>query len=47
MIKHHINLYIKKSKVRKCDIGSSKINIKMTSMYNKLWKKKINFLLLL
>jgi hypothetical protein len=26
------------SKIKKCGIGSNKINIKMTSMYNKLWK---------
>jgi hypothetical protein len=26
--------------MQKCDNGSNKINIKMTSMYNKLWKKE-------
>jgi hypothetical protein len=39
-----ISIYILKfSKIWKCDIGSNKINIKMTSMYNKLWKKDQNF----
>jgi hypothetical protein len=26
--------------MQKCDNGSKKINIKMTSTYNKLWKEK-------
>jgi hypothetical protein len=33
--------------MRKCDNGSNKITIKMTSMYNKLWKKEDQLLLLL
>jgi hypothetical protein len=39
-MEYHINLHVKMSKMRKCDNGSNKINIKMTSMYNKLWKKQ-------
>ncbi len=35
------------SKIQKCDIGSNKINIKMTSMYNKLWRKQDQLFLLL
>jgi len=26
--------------MQKCDNGSNKISIKMTSMYNKLWKEE-------
>ncbi len=33
------------SKIKKCDVGSNKINIEMTSMYNKLWRKQDQFFL--
>ncbi len=32
--------------MRKGDKGSNKINVKMTSMYNKLWKKQDQLFLL-
>jgi hypothetical protein len=43
ILEYHINLHIKVSKMQKCDNGSNKIDIKMTSMYNKLWKKQDDF----
>jgi hypothetical protein len=46
IMEHHINLHMKMSKMRKCNNVSNKINVKMTSMYNKLWKKQDQFLLL-
>jgi hypothetical protein len=45
-MEYHINLHMKMSKMQKCDNGSNKINVKMTSMYNKLWKKQNQILLL-
>jgi hypothetical protein len=33
--------------MQKGDNGSTKINVKMTSMYNKLWKKQDQLFLLL
>jgi len=39
-------LHIKCQRYEKCDNGSNKINIKMTSMYNKLWKKQDELFLL-
>jgi hypothetical protein len=45
-MEYHINLHIKVSKMQKCDNGSNKINIKITTMYNKLWKKQDQILLL-
>jgi hypothetical protein len=33
--------------MQKCDNGSNKINVKMTSMYNKLWKKQKHFIIIL
>jgi hypothetical protein len=45
-MEYHINLPIRMSKMRKCDNGSNKINIKKTSMYSKLWKKQDQILLL-
>ncbi len=42
-----ISIYIlKMSKIQKLDIGSNKINIKMASMYNKLWRKQDQLFLL-
>jgi hypothetical protein len=35
-----MNLHIKVSKMQKYYNSSSKINIKMKSMYNHLWKKQ-------
>jgi hypothetical protein len=46
-MEYHINLHIKVSKMRKCDNDSNKINIKRTFMYNKLWKKEDQLVLLL
>jgi len=46
-MEYHINLHIKVSKMQKCDNSSNKINIKMTSMYNKLRKKEDQFFSLL
>ncbi len=43
VLEYHINLHIKVSKMQKCDTHSNKIDIKMTSMYNKLWKKQNEF----
>jgi len=45
-MEYHINLHIKVSKIEKCDNGSNKINIKITTMYNKLWKKQDQIFLL-
>jgi len=45
-MEYRINLHMKMSKMQKCDNGSSKINVKMTSMYNKLWKKQDQLFLL-
>jgi hypothetical protein len=39
-MEYHINLHMKMSKMGKCNNVSNKINVKMTSMYNKLWKKQ-------
>ncbi len=39
-MEYHINLHMKMSKMQKCNNASNKINVKMTSMYNKLWKKQ-------
>ncbi len=38
-MEYYINLHIKVSKMQKYYNSSSKINTKMTSMYNHLWKK--------
>ncbi len=37
---------LKCQRYEKCDNGSNKININMTSMYNKLWKKQNELFLL-
>jgi hypothetical protein len=40
-MEYHINLHIKVcQKMQKYYNSSSEINIKMISMYNKLWKKQ-------
>ncbi len=39
-MEYHINLHMKLSKMKKCNNGLHKINVKMTSVYNKLWKKE-------
>jgi hypothetical protein len=40
---YHINLHVEVFKIPKYYSSSSKINIKSTSMYNKLWKKQEDF----
>jgi len=45
-MEYHINLHMKMLKMQKKDNGSTKINVKMTSMYNKLWKKQDQLFLL-
>ncbi len=39
-MEYHINLHMKLSKMKKCNNGLNKINVRMTSVYNKLWKKE-------
>jgi len=45
-MEYHINLHLKMLKMQKGDNGSTKINVKMTSMYNRLWKKQDQLFLL-